>query len=445
MLAAAATPPALPAKLNPGPLGPTPRPHFLPVRPVGAPKVLIAAPPGSHLTYYGGNLLQNVQVIQVLWGTGSYLSGVNSVAAPSMGSFFSNVVASSYLDWLNEYGVATAAAPPSTQKIGRGSFVGSFQISPALNNNGGVITDAQIQTELVKQITAGVLPAPGPSTYYAIFFPHGHTLTQGGTSSCVGGGFCAYHGTLANGAATVRYGVHPDMQAGSGCDTGCGSGTPFGNATAVASHELAEAITDPDVGLATVVGPPLSWYDSVNGEIGDLCNGGQGTLTGSDGLVYTVQEEFSNILGTCIVSNPSVVAPDFAWLPATTQLTVAPGSTLQDALALTLVRGSPLAVNLAVAGLPAGMTGTLSSTTVTVPASVSLQLRTSASTPPGTYAIAVTASSGSIVHSSALTVTVPFASGDAGDIPTLPQWAALLLAGMLLGSLVMRSRGASGH
>ena len=36
----------------------------------------------------------------------------------------------------------------------------------------------------------------------------------------------------------------PDMQAGSGCSTGCGTSSVFGNYTSVTSHELVEAMTD---------------------------------------------------------------------------------------------------------------------------------------------------------------------------------------------------------
>ncbi|HVI38893.1 MAG TPA: PPC domain-containing protein, partial [Gaiellales bacterium] len=92
--------------------------------------------------------------------------------------------------------------------------------------------------------------------------------------------------------------VHPDMQSGSGCDTGCGgASTTFQNMTSVASHEMIETVTDAEVGLATTSAPPLAWYDNTNGEIGDICNAQQGTIAG-----YTVQKEFDNATSTCIVS-----------------------------------------------------------------------------------------------------------------------------------------------
>ena len=138
-----------------------------------------------------------------------------------------------------------------TQNISKGSFVGQYTITPSSRANGITIKDTSIQTELSAQIAAGRLPAPqvdsqsNPVTYYAVFFPPGKKISAYGATSCESGGFCAYHSTVAA-SGTINeyyYGVHPDMQAGSGCDRGCGAGTVFQNYCSVASHELTEMIT----------------------------------------------------------------------------------------------------------------------------------------------------------------------------------------------------------
>ncbi len=275
-----------------------PGPHVLPWRdPARNAPTVQAAPAGAHLTYYGGRVVSNMQVVQVLWGSGAYLSGVSSTASPSIATFYQGVLNSPYVDWLTEYDTNTQSGTRTNQVIGRGSFLGQFTITPSTSAT--TISDATIQSELVAQIAAGHLPLPttdaagNPNTYYAVYFPHGKTITLSGSSSCVSGGFCAYHGTVAASASAggveLYYGVHPDMQAGSGCDVGCGgAATTFQNQTSVSSHEMVETITDCEVGLATVLAPPLAWYDNTNGEIGDICNGQQGTMVGSDGVTYTV-------------------------------------------------------------------------------------------------------------------------------------------------------------
>ncbi len=269
-----------------------------------------AAPAGAKLVYHGGRVVSNIQIVQVLYGSGSFLSQVSSTsttAGASMGAFYRDVSASAYFNWLTEYN--TPASGGTNQKIGHGTFLRQVRITPAASRNGTTITDAQIQAELSAQIKAGTLPAPthdaqgNNNTYYAVFFPHGKKISLGGTPSCQAGGFCAYHGTVANagGKGEIYYGVHPDMQAGSGCDVGCGGGSNFQNQQSVSSHEMIETVTDAEVGLATVIGPPLAWYDSTNGEIGDICNAQQGSIS-ANGFTYTVQKEFSNVAKNCIVT-----------------------------------------------------------------------------------------------------------------------------------------------
>ncbi len=103
----------------------------------------------------------------------------------------------------------------------------------------------------------------------------------------------------------------PDMQTGLCSTGGCGNGGVFGNYTSVTSHELTEAITDADVGIATTFAPPLAWYDMVNGEIGDICNGQQGSYV-ANGTTYTIQLEFSNAANNCVAAataHPGLTSP----------------------------------------------------------------------------------------------------------------------------------------
>lgn len=251
------------------------------------------------LTYYGGPVVRNIKVIQVLYGSGTYQSFVQGTGSGTMAAFYGGVVGSPYFTWLNgDYG---SGSGKTTQIIGNGVFAGQVTITPSSSRNGSTITDAKVQAELKAQISAGHLPAPNANTYYAVYFPKGKRISQGGSSSCVSGGFCAYHGTVVGSSSTWTYGVHPDNSAGSGCDSGCGGSTAFHNMSSVASHEMIETVTDPDVGIATTFASPLAWYNQTYGEIGDICNANQGSVVGTDGVTYTVQKEWSNSTSTCRV------------------------------------------------------------------------------------------------------------------------------------------------
>ncbi|HEX3757647.1 MAG TPA: hypothetical protein VHW23_03035 [Kofleriaceae bacterium] len=262
------------------------------------------SPAGARLDYFGGKVIQNVRVNQVLYGSGTYIPQLTSTSGATMASAYTQMVTSGVFDWLGEYNTSSPL-----QTIGRGSFAGSRAITPAASRNGSTISDANIQAEIAAQISAGVLPAPTDNQIYMLHFPAGKTLlAPDGTRSCVPAGFCAYHGTFQIGSQNVYYGVLPDFTTAS-CATGCGDGTTFQNQQSAASHELIEAVTDAEVGLATTIGPPLAWYDfdqarGINGEIGDLCNQQQATFVGTDGNTYTLQKEFSNQHNDCIAMPP---------------------------------------------------------------------------------------------------------------------------------------------
>ena len=145
-----------------------------------------------------------------------------------------------------------------------------------------------------------------------IYFPPGVTIRLGTDTSCVQ--FCAYHGTTNStfNSKNLAYGVMPDFGASAGCSGGCGAGSEFQNITSVSSHEMAETVTDVDVGIATGFAPPLAWYDPNSsdkdggGEIGDICNGQQSAVT-TPGGTYTVQQLWSNQANACVSigSHPS--------------------------------------------------------------------------------------------------------------------------------------------
>jgi hypothetical protein len=268
-------------------------PRIMPMRTPGIVKFDATA---TKLKYYGGHVISNAKVVAVFWG-----SGVDSTTKGFLPPFYTAVVNSAHMDWLSEYDTnikSESGAAGTNQHIGRGTFSAAYTISPSKTS--GTISDTQIQTELNSQIKSGKLPAPDDNTVYMVSFPKGLKITLGGATSC--STFCAYHNTGKTDAGkNLIYSVLPYLGSGSGCETGCGSGVYQDDTTAVASHELIEAVTDPEIGLVTgsSIGAPAAWYDEVNGEIADICNAESGTLPGTS---YKVQAEWSNKAGKCIVT-----------------------------------------------------------------------------------------------------------------------------------------------
>jgi hypothetical protein len=266
-----------------------------------------AAAAKPHLTYFGGPVVSNAEVATVDWSAAAATYG-------TFGSFFGGVLRSPYMSWLREYD--TPAPPTGTgQHIGYGTFRSATALTPPSADT--TVDDSTIQSTLLSAVTHGRLPAPradaggNVNTIYAVFFPHGDTVTLGTDASGVT--FCAYHNATTDtfNGRHLLYMVLPDPTTG-GMATGCGSHpAPVDNLESYTSHELAETITDPLVGLATSNGPPLAWYDTVNnaGEIADICDvtaNPDGTTTGSDSNVYTVQLLWSNGKNLCIDHYPAV-------------------------------------------------------------------------------------------------------------------------------------------
>lgn len=260
--------------------------------------------PLSTFHYFGGKVIPHAEVVIVLWG-----STVSSTVTSNMPSFFQTITQSAYLDWLGEYDTAGVSAYDgngnSNQHVYRGTYKSSVAITPTSSSTS--VQDSTIQSELAAKISSSVLPTPkidsegGVDTVYFVFFPSGTTIYDGeGGVSC--SNFCGYHGTFSmtvnNQTASVPYAVIPDM---STCS--CGS-TALTGYTITSSHELAEAITDAEVGVAYGVGRPIAFYDSSYGEIGDICENTQGFTDTIGG--YTVQKNWSQRLGKCIAQDSTL-------------------------------------------------------------------------------------------------------------------------------------------
>ncbi len=226
-----------------------------------------AAPAGAHLTYNNGPLLTNVQVFTIFWGT-KWPTSSGAAMQPRINKFFQDILVSPLIDQLGEYSVPG-------KKIGHGSFIGTKVITaqaPA-----GTVADSTVRTRLKAWIAAKTVPKNTPNTLYFIYLDPGVASVMGGSKSCQS--FCGYHDNVGN----VYYAVIPYPTC-AGCLGGLAA---FDALTGTSSHELCEAITDPQQGSG--------WYDNKNGEIGDICAWNFKQVAG-----YTVQLEWSNAQNKCV-------------------------------------------------------------------------------------------------------------------------------------------------
>jgi MYXO-CTERM domain-containing protein len=283
------------------------------------------------ITYCGGPVLSSVQIVPVYW-TDQVSRSITSWAP----GYLKTIASSALIDMLSEYSTAGktgevctiptdaglgyfgTTTPSSTgQTIVRGSALPAVTITPKVTTGTNIVDDnSPIGAELVAQI-GHALPAPTydaqgyPNTLYMVFFPSSYSISIQGLGSCSAFGGYHYSGPYTPPVSCksqyIAYAVIPD----------CGGGDLSG----VVSHELAEAITDTDVGPtesspllgdgAWYLGPSYPCNDPAScpqncGEVGDVCEGsGLAQIPGTQIASQNIWTQ-SQGGGSCDVSNPGI-------------------------------------------------------------------------------------------------------------------------------------------
>ena len=163
----------------------------------------------------------------------------------------------------------------------------------------GTLADSVVQTWITGKLSgpdAGTLeggapwPQPDGETVYMIYYPASVSVTLEGGTSC--SSFYGYHNDyLLTGSTYVTYSVVarcPPFPMTSAIDS----------ITAIASHEMVEAVTDPRVADDPAWYQPdndhIGWAIPAGGELGDMCAGfGNVFYTPSD-VPFLVQRTWSN-------------------------------------------------------------------------------------------------------------------------------------------------------
>jgi hypothetical protein len=154
------------------------------------------------------------------------------------------------------------------------------------------ISDSKIQSYLASLFTAGSVTAD-PNTIFAVYFPSGMKITLQGGTSC--SAFCGYHGHFTYNGKDIKYAVYPYTNCRACSLTGK---TVADMLTIVSSHEIREAVTDPDLN---------AWYDAAGYEADDKCAWHNLYKTTRGG--FWVQPEYSNG-GNSTYPGPGCVVPN---------------------------------------------------------------------------------------------------------------------------------------
>jgi hypothetical protein len=194
----------------------------------------------------------------------------------------------------------------------KGGFGGSYVDTSAYPTSGctdsvtpgNCITDAQVQAEIKKVMGLNGWTG-GLSKIFFLFTSSGEgSCFTSASTSCAYTNYCAYHGAIS-GTTPIVYGNEP-YGASSLCNTAPPSpnSDPDADTAATAlSHELTEAITDPQLN---------AWFTAQGNEIGDLCAYNYGTNSWDsakanqmwNGRFYELQMEFDNHKGGCVQVGP---------------------------------------------------------------------------------------------------------------------------------------------
>jgi len=168
-------------------------------------------------------------------------------------------------------------------------FAGDFVDSRATQSS---FSDSKVKSYIASLFNSGLLTAD-VNTIYGVYFPSSMKITTQGGTSC--SAFCGYHGHFAYNGKDIKYAVFPY--------TNCRACSLPGKAVAdvltiVTSHEIREAVTDPDLN---------AWYDSAGYEADDKCAWHNLYQTAAASGHFWVQPEYSN--GLAGQPGPGCVVP----------------------------------------------------------------------------------------------------------------------------------------
>jgi hypothetical protein len=262
------------------------------------------------------SVLKNVQVVSIFygnyWNPNPVNFGILNLEV-QLDIYLDSLSASQYLGDLAEYGVGTGRLVDSGPGLAQFHDVVNFPQAPLKVNGVPVVYDRNtanpnindpdnIQGMIANQIKLGNVPAPVQNTtLYFVWVQPGVAV---GAQSFVPGSTQVLYSTSAfggyhfyakdNQGRQFAYAVMPFPTATAQANSGLNY---FQFLTAIGSHELGEAVSDPY---------GTGWYYlTLGGEIGDLCAGQYMNYTVADPVTgfdntYVVQALWSNLIALSV-------------------------------------------------------------------------------------------------------------------------------------------------
>jgi hypothetical protein len=243
------------------------------------------------VSFFGGNLLPHVQA-QALYLGNEFSSAPANTEPATFDAFLRDITGGPYMQALTRAGFG----------VGPGSAVAGVVDNTSLAV-GSTISDAFIRARLQADVNSGLLQAPNANTLYVVRVEPDVAVNLGLGQGTTQQGILGYHTAfVGTNGAPIRYAVVVSPGGAAGNSVLPEATTAIDQLTAVTSHELAEAVTDPDVN-SNVNNGRLGWFDPQRGEIGDVEENNPNAFVRLDGhLVQEVADRNDQLLS--IVTPP---------------------------------------------------------------------------------------------------------------------------------------------
>jgi Bacterial Ig-like domain (group 3) len=237
------------------------------------------------VSFFGGNLLPHVQA-QALYLGNEFSSAPAKTETATLDAFLKDITGGPYMQALTRAGY----------HVGPGSAVAGA-IDPTSLTVGSTISDAFIRSRLQADVNSGLLQAPNSNTLYVVYVEPDVAVNLGLGQGTTQQGILGYHTAFAStNGAPIRYAVVVSPGGAAHNSVLPEATTTLDQQTAVTSHELAEAVTDPDVNSNVNQGR-LGWFDTQRGEIGDITENNPNAFVRLDGnLVQEVADRNDQLL-----------------------------------------------------------------------------------------------------------------------------------------------------